>query len=78
MNAPPRNETARDVAASPGPKIGLLEEQTVPKDSTREEQPEHRSDRRRFVIFALMAGLVPTERVTERILAEVAEETHGH
>jgi hypothetical protein len=39
------------------------------------EGPEHNGDRRRFLIFALMAGLVPPERVTERILQEVDSET---
>jgi hypothetical protein len=37
------------------------------------EQPEHKGDRRRFLIWALMIGAVPPERVTERIVAEVAE-----
>ena len=39
----------------------------VPTDT----QPEHRSERRRFLIWACMAGLVQPERVTERILAEI-------
>jgi hypothetical protein len=38
------------------------------------EGPEHNGDRRRFLIFALMAGLVPPERVTERIVAEIEKE----
>lgn len=38
------------------------------------EEPEHRNDRRRFLVWALMAGLVPPERVTERILQDVAGE----
>ena len=41
------------------------------------EQPEHRNDRRRFLIFALMAGLVKTETVTARIVAEVELEGDG-
>jgi len=35
-----------------------------------ETEPEHRGDRRRFLIFALMAGLIPPERVTERVIAD--------
>ena len=47
------------------------EQQTNANRST--EEPEHRSDRRRFLIWACMAGLIGPERVTERILAEVAD-----
>ena len=34
-------------------------------------EPEHRNDRRRFLIWALMAGYTKPERVVERIVAEV-------
>ena len=39
-----------------------------------DETPEHRNERRRFLIFALMAGLVPPERVTERIVSEIEQQ----
>ena len=35
------------------------------------EPPEHRYERRRFLIWACMAGLVGPERVVERVLADV-------
>jgi hypothetical protein len=38
------------------------------------EAPEHRSERRRFLIWALMAGLIPPERVVERVLDDVAHQ----
>lgn len=37
------------------------------------DEPEHRGDRRRFLVWALMLGAVPPERVVERIVAEVEE-----
>jgi hypothetical protein len=42
-------------------------------DQADVEEPEHHNDRRRFLVWALMAGLVPPERVVERIVAEVDE-----
>jgi hypothetical protein len=38
------------------------------------EEPEHRSERRRFLVWALMLGAIPPERVTERVVAEVERE----
>lgn len=38
------------------------------------EEPEHRGERRRFLIWALMLNLIPSERVVERIVAEVEAE----
>jgi len=38
------------------------------------EQPEHNGDRRRFLVWALMLGAIPPERVVERIVAEVEGE----
>jgi hypothetical protein len=35
------------------------------------EEPEHRGDRRRFLIWAAMLGIVPPERVVERVIADV-------
>jgi hypothetical protein len=40
------------------------------KDS-RDEPPEHRNDRRRFLIWACMLGVVPPERVVERVISEI-------
>ena len=37
----------------------------------QQEAPEHRCDRRRFLVWALMAGYVKPERMTERIVAEI-------
>ena len=37
------------------------------------EAPEHRNDRRRFLIWALMIGAVPPQRVTERIVSELED-----
>ena len=39
------------------------------------EQPEFGTSRRAFLIYALACGLVKPERVTERVVAELAEET---
>jgi len=35
------------------------------------ELPEHNGDRKRFLIWAAMAGFIPPERVVERIVADV-------
>jgi hypothetical protein len=42
-----------------------------------DEEPEHRNERRRFLIWALMVGAVPPQRVTERIVPEVKRELAG-
>jgi hypothetical protein len=39
-----------------------------------DEEPEHRNDRRRFLIWALMLGAVPPERVVERIVDELEQD----
>ena len=41
--------------------------------ATIRHAPEHRNDRRRFLIWALMLGAVPSDRVVERVLADVDE-----
>jgi len=46
----------------------------VVRQQRDDEQPEHRNDRRRFLIWALMLNLVPPERVVERVVAEVQTE----
>jgi hypothetical protein len=37
------------------------------------EEPEYGNSRRRFLIYACMAGFCPPERVVERVLAELQE-----
>jgi hypothetical protein len=39
-----------------------------------EEQPEHHNERRRFLVWAVLAGFAKPERLTERIVAEVENE----
>lgn len=51
-------------------KAPLLPEQSP-------EEPEHRSDRRRFLVWGVLAGFVPPERLTERIVDELRHETVG-
>ena len=71
MNSPTK-ENARHANAAgiegdlPG---GRIENKDTPS-----EQPEHNGDRRRFLVWALMLGAVPPERVVERIVAEVESE----
>ena len=43
-------------------------------DDAQVEAPEHDNDRRKFLVWALMLGAVPPERVVERIVAEVEQE----
>lgn len=43
----------------------------TPSRDTAQEEPEHRSDRRRFLVWAVLAGYVKPERLTERILDEI-------
>ena len=42
-----------------------------------EEQPEHRNDRRRFICWSLMLGLIPPQRLVERVIAEIEAETEA-
>jgi len=39
--------------------------------SSSDEEPEHRGDRRRFLVWAVLCGFAPPERLTERIVADV-------
>lgn len=39
-----------------------------------DEPPEHRNDRRRFLVWAVMLGVVKPERMTERVVAEIDRE----
>jgi hypothetical protein len=36
--------------------------------------PEHCRDRRRFLVWAVLSGFAPPERMTERIVAEIERE----
>ncbi len=38
------------------------------------QAPEHNSDRRRFLTWCVMLGVVPPERMTERVVAELEHE----
>ena len=42
-----------------------------------DEEPEHRGDRRRFLVWAVLAGFAPSERLTERIVADINAESSG-
>ncbi len=69
---PENNEAARrEPAASVNQLLGS-NQSTAKRPGAQE--PEHRNDRRRFLIWALMIGAVPPQRVTERVLAEVEAE----
>jgi hypothetical protein len=76
MTGPPKKKAAARAGAAASETPNLIK---VRPDhtATTGEVPEHRNNRRRFLIYALMAGLVPPERVVERVVAEVDEETHG-
>ena len=67
MKAPP---TKRYAGRAPGAGVETLE-QTSPKCSATAEPPEHRGERRRFLIWACMLGVVPPKRLVERIVADV-------
>jgi hypothetical protein len=68
MKGPPRNGSAVARAGNDG------------ADSTRQRQPSNLTadaglpqfrDRRAFLIWACMIGVVPPERVVERVVAEI-------
>jgi len=69
MTAPRKADAP--VARGEGGQAGT----TTSAKSTASEQPEHRNDRRRFLTWALMLGAIPPERVVERVLADVLEES---
>ena len=39
------------------------------------EPPEHNNERRRFLVWAVLAGFAQPERLTERIVNEIEQET---
>lgn len=43
----------------------------APQATNVREAPEHHNDRRAFIVWALMLGVIPPERVTERVLEEL-------
>jgi hypothetical protein len=71
MNAPPGKVRARHANAA-GPEDGQQGERTDADRSTS-EAPEHRGDRRRFLVWALMLGATTPERVVERVVAELEQ-----
>ena len=77
MTWPPKQKAARgklgglEKTVSGG--IGKSQDNLSTVSAQAPEQPEHRGDRRRFLIWALMLGAVPPERLTERVIAEIAE-----
>lgn len=54
---------------------GEIGSKYTPRAATQVEEPEHQSDRRRFLVWALMLGAVPPERVVERVVAELEQDT---
>ena len=43
-------------------------------DDDPPEAPEHRNERRAFLVWACMLGAVPPERIVERVLEDIASE----
>lgn len=71
MTTPPRCDNARGQAG-----VGANSTELRHVDiSIADSEPEHRGDRRRFLVWACMAGFVGPERVVERILQDLERET---
>lgn len=70
----PPNENAPAAAAARGADT---QRNTIPVDTTpakvtpQREAPEYHCSRRRFLVWAVMAGYVKPERMTERVVAEI-------
>jgi hypothetical protein len=64
---PPKENAGRQ----PGAFQSSITTTDKPTAAPRDPQPEYRSSRRRFLIYAVMAGFAPPERLTERIIAEI-------
>lgn len=64
----------RDCAAAPGRACGADVAQDRDNGASLPQSDSPYATRRRFLILAAMAGWVQPERVTERILAELADE----
>ena len=69
MSWPPQKRELAEVEAAKLGVHGVLAQ--VPRV---DEQPEHHGDRRRFLVWACMLGVVKPERVVERIVAELETE----
>ena len=67
MNGPPKRREPR--AAALNATLG----QQASSQYTAEE-PEHRNQRRRFLVWALMLGATKPEVVVDRIVAEIERE----
>ena len=44
------------------------------RDEASPEEPEHRNERRPFLVWACMLGAVPPQRIVERIVSEIENE----
>ena len=76
MGVPTRNDNARREAGAGAQQsnsdTGIVA-RTGGAGNGREE-PEHRGERRRFIVWCAMCGYIGPERLSERILAELADE----
>ena len=72
MNSPKRNAAA--LAGARGADSETLTHKLTrarPASQEPPEEPEHRCDRRRFLVWATMLGVVSPARMVERVLADV-------
>jgi hypothetical protein len=77
MNAPPTGATPRKDEGHTAVRPATPEEHTHTNYSNQDQRHVAEgafSSRRRFLIWACMAGFVGPERVVERILVELADE----
>jgi hypothetical protein len=63
-----------NAAALAGARGAGYDRTTRPAKHTTVEAPEHRGDRRRFLVWAVLAGFAEPDRLTERIVAEIEQE----
>ncbi len=75
MNHPPNDDAADLAGARRRDTSGQIwnPKATPSTNHDQVELPEHRNDRRRFVVWAVLGGFCDPSRLTERIVAEVAE-----
>lgn len=57
-----------------GTSVTLWDAQHSTATTAVNEPPEHRGERRRFLMWALMLGATPPERVVGRIVDELRDE----
>lgn len=55
-------------------QIGTSKPDPTFHPATRQEEPEHRGERRRFIVWAAMCGYVSPDRLAERVLQDLADE----